>query len=226
MAELAAEQVTFGYDGAPLLRDISLTLRQGELTVCLGGNGSGKTTLLRLMSGLLTPAGGHVVVRGMENALPRQQTGMLFQNPDHQMLAGNVEEEIALGLELRGTPPAQIRETVEALLSRFQITSLRHHPPQALSGGQKQRVALAAIMAAKPRFLLLDEPDSFLDAPSRRELMSAVDEVRAECGILWMTPSPKRMPAADRHCLLRTGMLRECSREELHSVADAECVPR
>lgn len=221
MPELIAEQLSFSYGDKSLLHDIALTLRSGELVVCLGGNGSGKTTLLRLLSGLLSPGAGRVFVRGSSNYAVRNQVGILFQNPDHQMLAATVEEEIALGLELRGTPPPVIREMVDLYLDRFRLRAFKHHPPQALSGGQKQRVALAAIMVSKPGFLLLDEPDSYLDAPSRSEFMVGVAEVRDECGLLWTMPHPRSMPFADRYCLLSDGRLCECLREDLVKMSNA-----
>jgi energy-coupling factor transporter ATP-binding protein EcfA2 len=181
--------------------------------------------LLRLLSGLLSPASGRVFVRGTEHPDVHNQVGILFQNPDHQMLAATVEEELALGLELRGVSPDVMRSTVENLLSRFQLEPFRNHSPQALSGGQKQRVALAAIMAVRPQFLLFDEPDSYLDAPSRRELLSAVEEIRADCGIIWATPHPRHMPLAERFALVRDGTLRECSEEELRIIASKSSAP-
>ncbi len=169
MRELRAEQVSFGFAGQPpLLTDVSLNLGTGERVVLAGRNGSGKTTLLRILSGLLPPTGGRVYIHGESDESPRNRVGILFQNPDHQMIAPTVEEEIALGLELRGEQPSEIRRVVDGLLARFGLTELAASPPEALSGGQKQRVALAATMAWAPPFLLLDEPDSFLDAPSRR----------------------------------------------------------
>jgi len=224
MPELIAEHLSFSFGERLLLSEINFTLKSGEMIVCLGSNGSGKTTLLRLLSGLSAPAAGCVFVRGTDSPELRNQTGYLFQNPDHQMLAATVEEELALGLELRGIPAETVREVVESLLARFQLSALRDHPPQALSGGQKQRVALAAIMASKPHFLLLDEPDSFLDAPSRRELMAGVKAVRAQCGILWTTPHPNRMPLADRYFVLSEGTLREAARDELLSISDGMVV--
>jgi energy-coupling factor transport system ATP-binding protein len=221
MSELVAEHVSFGFGERLLLHDINITVKAGEMIVCLGANASGKTTLLRLLSGLLTPGTGHIHVRGTSDSTPRNQVAILIQNPDHQMMAATVEEEIALGLELRGRDPKIIRASVDSLLARFQLEAFKHHPPQALSGGQKQRVALAAIMATMPQFLLLDEPDSFLDAPSRRELMGGVEEVRGDCGIVWTTPHPRRMPEVERYCLLSAGRLEECTREEILSISDA-----
>ena len=225
MPDLIAEQVSFGFTERPLLHDVGLTLHSGELIVCLGANASGKTTLLRLLSGLLVPRSGHIRVQGARSSHPRNQVGLLFQNPDHQMMADTVEAEIALGLELRGTDPVVIRRTVESLLSRFKLERFRSHSPQALSGGQKQRVALASIMASGPRFLLLDEPDSYLDAPSRRELMNGVDEVRRDCGMLWTTPHPRRMPEADKYFVLDAGCLEQRSRAEILAIANPVRAP-
>jgi energy-coupling factor transporter ATP-binding protein EcfA2 len=216
MRELRAERVRFGFAGqAPLLENVNLSLRTGERAVLVGRNGSGKTTLLRILAGLLTPSGGRVYVHGESDESPRKRVGILFQNPDHQMIAPTVEEEIALGLELRGEQPREIRRVVDSLLARFGLQDLVPSPPEALSGGQKQRVALAATMAWAPPFLLLDEPDSFLDAPSRRELLRGVDEVRAQCGLLWVLPHTRQLPVADRYWLLHETAVRECGREEL-----------
>jgi energy-coupling factor transport system ATP-binding protein len=212
--ELVAERVTFGFGAQPVLKDVSLTLRTGEMIVCIGANAGGKTTLIRILSGLLEPASGDVVVRGSVLSSPLGQVGVLFQNPDQQMIAATVEDEIALGLELRGVESHWIEERVEEMLARFRLVEFRNHPPQALSGGQKQRLALAAIMVAKPLFLLLDEPDSFLDAPSRRELLDGIESIRGDCGILWTSPHPRHVPLADRWLLLQHGTLTEHPRGE------------
>ncbi len=216
MRKLRAEHVSFGFAGQPpLLTDVSLNLGTGERVVLVGRNGSGKTTLLRILSGLLPPTGGRVYIHGESEESPRNRVGILFQNPDHQMIAPTVEEEIALGLELRGEDPREIRRVVAGLLTRFGLTELASSPPEALSGGQKQRVALAATMAWAPPFLLLDEPDSFLDAPSRRELLRGVDEVREQCGLLWVLPHTRQLPEAQRYLLLEAASVRECTRREL-----------
>jgi energy-coupling factor transporter ATP-binding protein EcfA2 len=190
--------------------------------VLVGRNGCGKTTLLRILAGLLTPASGRVYIQGENEASPRNRVGILFQNPDHQMIAPTVEEEIALGLELRGEEPRVMRSVVDALLARFGLTELKASPPEALSGGQKQRVALAATMAWSPPFLLLDEPDSFLDAPSRRELLRGVDDVRGQCGVLWVLPHTRQLPEADRFLLLEQERVRECSRADLLALTGAQ----
>lgn len=216
MAELRSERVSFSYPGGQrVLCDVTFSLRSGELVALVGANAGGKTTLLRILAGLIKPRQGDVSVDGASIGEARDRVGLLFQNPDHQMIAATVEEEIALGLELRAVPSAPMREIVEILLSRFDLKSLRHRSPETLSGGQKQRVALAAIMVSRPSFLLLDEPDSFLDASSRREFLSGITEVRAECGILWAVPRPSRMPKADRCLVLDAGSVREVARADL-----------
>jgi len=216
--ELVAQHAAFSFGGTPVLRDVNVTLRTRDLFVCVGANASGKTTMLRLLSGLLFPDAGEVFVRDGNGQSPRGPVGILFQNPDQQMIAATVEDEIALGLELRGVESRRIEERVEEMLARFRLADFRNRPPQALSGGQKQRLALAAIMAARPLFLLLDEPDSFLDAPSRRELLDGIESVRGECGILWTTPNPRHSPPCDRWFHLQDGVLAEHSGEHISAL--------
>lgn len=222
MAELAATDLCFAFGHQPALFDgLNWTVRTGETVALLGENASGKTTLLRLLAGMLEPLRGAVRIDGTPIAEQRGRVGILFQNPDHQMIAPTVEEEIALGLELRGTPPEVMRPVVDNLLGRFGLEQMWSRSPESLSGGQKQRVALAAIMAFRPLFLLFDEPDSYLDAPSRRDLLSAVEEIRGEVGIVWTTPNPQRRPRADRLLLLERGRIRELSESELMACTQA-----
>lgn len=225
MAQLRVNAAAFSYCAdKPLLRNISLTVSVGERLVIMGANAGGKTTLLKLMAGLLIPQVGNVMVGGKAFPEARDRVGILFQNPDHQMLASTVAEEIACGLELRAVPPQVMEPQVEAALARFSLSELRMRAPETLSGGQKQRVALAAIMVLRPDFLLLDEPDSYLDAPSRRELQDAIDRIGRECGIVWMLPHARRLPTADRYFLLQDGQLAERSRQELEQMT-ATAVP-
>ncbi|MDD5087988.1 MAG: ABC transporter ATP-binding protein [bacterium] len=214
MSELTAHDVRFGFDGQRwILRDLDFSISTGKLVVILGENGSGKTTLLRILAGLLAPTQGVVRVGGSPVRERRGAVGMVLQNPDHQMIAATVEEEIALGCELRGMERSRMKRVVASQLARFRLEPLRFRPPESLSGGQKQRVALAAAMAAQPEFLLLDEPDSFLDAPSRREFLQSLDEVRADCGIVWVTPRPRPLLQANRCLKLNAGTLipHECT---------------
>ncbi len=205
---LRAEQLAFRFpDGTPVISDLSLAVRPGEMVAMLGANGSGKSTLLRLLAGLLHPSSGRVTLDDLPIAHARDRVGLVFQNPDHQMIAPTVEEEVALGLELRGVAVPEIRPRLAEALRQFDLDAIRHVSPQSLSGGQKQRVALAAIMIVQPSYLLFDEPDSLLDAPSRADLFDAVALVRQTCGIIWTTPHPKRMPQADRQFELVNGTL-------------------
>lgn len=218
MSQLRLDAVEFYYHpDRPLLSRVSLTVERGERIVIVGANGSGKTTLLRLMAGLLRPRSGWITVNAVDATAARDRIGILFQNPDHQMIAESVEAEIALGLELRAMPPVQMAPLVDAALRRFSLESLRARPPEQLSGGQKQRVALAAITVLQPDYLLFDEPDSFLDAPSRRELNRSIETIAPDCGIVWTLPGVRRMPDADRYLALSAGELCECTRRDLEN---------
>lgn len=198
MAVLKAEHLSFRFpDGTHVISDLDLAVRPGEMLAILGANASGKSTLLRLLAGLLHPTSGRVTIDDTSITRARDRVGLVFQNPDHQMIAPTVEEEIALGLELRGVSVPEIKPRLAVILRQFDLESMRHLSPQALSGGQKQRVALAATMIVQPAYMLFDEPDSLLDAPSRADLMGAMTLVRQSCGIVWTSPHPKRMPEAD-----------------------------
>lgn len=208
MSELRAENLHFHFaDGTAVLRGVNLTLRPGQMIAILGENASGKTTLLKLLTGLLTPTEGQVFVDDFPVQNARDRVGIVFQNPDHQMIGATVEEDLALGMELRGVPQTQMRERVEVLLQQFDLEDFRQATPENLSGGQKQRVALAAVMVSRPTFLLFDEPDSLLDAPSRADLEQAVNVVRKTCGIVWTSPHPKRLPVAEQYFELCDGLL-------------------
>ena len=206
---LSAEHLSFHFpDGRGVISDVSVSVAPGEMIAVLGENASGKSTLLKLLAGMLQPSSGKVTVDGQPLTHARDRVGLVFQNPDHQMIAPTVEEEIALGLELRGIPVAEMRPRIDQMLQHFDLSPLRFVSPSTLSGGQKQRVALAAIMVIQPHFLLFDEPDSLLDAPSRADLLNAVAVVRESCGIIWTSPHPKRIPAVDRVFELTQGTLR------------------
>lgn len=221
MAALNCRQVEFHFPACQsILKNLDLFVQTGEFAVILGGNESGKTTLISILSGLRKPTQGKVTVESDGAMQSQPQVGVVFQNPDQQMIAASVEEEIALGLELCGIPSHLISERVEALLNKFDLIRLRNRSPESLSGGQKQRVALAAVMANQPLFVLFDEPDSLLDAPARREFMKAVEEIRAECGIIWTTPHPMRLPEADSYYYLNNGGLSRSSYEELMKLLD------
>jgi len=159
------------------LRDITLSIRPGEYVGLMGMNGSGKSTLARLCNGLLVPTAGKVYVNGLDTRQAenlqeiRQLVGMVFQNPDNQLICPVVEEEIAFGLENLGLPLPEIRERTAWALEIMGLTALKQHAPHLLSGGQKQKVALASVLAMTPAYLVLDEPAAMLDPVSRRELL-------------------------------------------------------
>ncbi|MDH4157974.1 MAG: energy-coupling factor transporter ATPase [candidate division Zixibacteria bacterium] len=172
--------VTFRYDsaGAPALRDLSLEIRAGESVCIMGANGCGKSTLARILAGLLKVSQGEFVLTGVtDRPIP---VGILFQNPDNQMVAVTVEKEIAFALENLAVPFEEMDARVGATLKRFGIEHLRTRLTSELSGGEKQRVALASVMICKPPVLVLDEPDSFLDARGRVALREEEEQIRHE----------------------------------------------
>jgi len=180
--------VTLTYDGAPApaLSDINLSIEAGESVVIVGPSGSGKTSLLRLMNALLVPTSGSVTVGGLVTSdesnvwAVRRRVGLIFQNPDNQLVSTTVERELAFGMENLGIAPSEIRGRVEEALVRFRLQDFRHRAPHRLSGGEKQRVAIAAVLAMRPACLLLDEPTSLLDAAGRRDVWGMLEELRED----------------------------------------------
>jgi energy-coupling factor transport system ATP-binding protein len=178
MIELDNISCRYGDDNRPVIENLSCTINPGEAVAVMGANGSGKSTLARLIAGLIEPNRGTVRVKAKRNShLP---VGILFQNPDNQMVAVTVEKEIAFVLENMAVAPSEMAERVERTLERFGIAHLRKRLTSELSGGEKQRVALAALMIAEPSILVLDEPDSFLDTVGRRALQAEEDRIRGE----------------------------------------------
>ena len=217
---LEARQVSYTYPGAerPAVNALSLALAPGEFLALVGPNGSGKSTLARLLNGLLMPKTGTVSADGLDAADPaalqevRRRVGLVFQDPDNQLLAGTVEEDAAFGLENLCLPPAEIASRVDSVLDRLGLTALRSRPPHRLSGGQKQRVALAGVLAMQPAYLILDEATSMLDAVARRQVLAAVAAVRASLGlgVLLITHRLEEALAADRVAIMESGRLTHC----------------
>ncbi len=199
----------------PVLKHLNLEIAEGEFVAVLGHNGSGKSTLAKHFNALLLPTGGRVTVCGLdtaaeENKLPiRQQVGMVFQNPDNQLVATIVEEDVAFGPENLGVPPKEIRERVDNALKAVGMYDYRKHAPHKLSGGQKQRVAIAGIIAMQPKCIVLDEPTAMLDPRGRKEVMQTVRRLNRELGItvVFITHFMDEAAAADRVIVINDGEL-------------------
>ena len=195
MSFIQAENLTFAYrEGEEqVIRNISLSIEQGTYTAIIGHNGSGKSTLAKLLCGILTPTGGRVTVGGIdttdeENAFAlRQLCGMVFQNPDNQIVASVVEEDVAFAPENLGMPPAEIRRTVDECLKAVGMTEYAKHSAAKLSGGQKQRVAIAGILAMSPKCIVFDEATAMLDPAGRRDIAAAMRHLNREKGITVIT---------------------------------------
>ena len=190
---LKAEHLDFIYnegeeDQKQVLFDIDLRVKPGEFVAVLGHNGSGKSTLAKHFNAILLPSGGTVYVDGIDTRDEdrlfdiRRQVGMVFQNPDNQLVATIVEEDVAFALENLGVPPAEIRERVDEALKTVGMYEYREHAPHQLSGGQKQRIAIAGVIAMKPACIVMDEPTAMLDPKGRREVIRTVKALNQESG--------------------------------------------
>ena len=178
-----------GVDDAPgvaVFEDLSLTIEQGSFVAILGSNGCGKSTLAKHFNSILLPCGGKVYVAGMDTADPekliavRRAVGMVFQNPDNQIVANVVEEDVAFGPENLGIAAPDIRQRVDSALKQVGMYAYRNHAPHLLSGGQKQRIAIAGVIAMEPKCIVLDEPTAMLDPKGRREVMETVKRLNQE----------------------------------------------
>jgi energy-coupling factor transport system ATP-binding protein len=205
----------FRYAGAAdeALRGVELAVDQGEFVAVVGANGSGKSTLARLLGGLARPAeAGRAVVCGHDllsaegHLAVRRDVGVLFQNPDNQLVGATVEEDLAFGLENVALPSAEIARRVEEILDRFGLRALRDREPHLLSGGQRQRTALAGVLAVPRRVLVLDEPTAMLDPAGRDEVLAAVrDEAERGLTIVLVTQEMDEVLLADRVVALAAG---------------------
>ena len=192
---IEANRISFSYpsyDGVipPLVLDgVSVSIEEGEFVAVLGHNGSGKSTLAKHFNAILVPSEGSVSVSGISTAEEtklfeiRQEVGMVFQNPDNQIIGTVVEEDVGFGPENIGVPTEEIWKRVDRCLEEVGMTAYRHRSPNRLSGGQKQRVAIAGVMAMKPRCIVLDEPTAMLDPNGRREVIRTVRELNKVEGI-------------------------------------------
>ena len=169
-----------------VLKDINIEIEKGSFTAVLGHNGSGKSTLAKHFNAILLPSGGKVYVKGMDTADEnnifniRQSAGMVFQNPDNQMVAALVEDEVAFAPENLGVEPKEIRRRVDECLEIVNMTKYAHSSPSKLSGGQKQRVAIASVLAMNPEILILDEPTAMLDPKGRSEVIKTIKMLNEE----------------------------------------------
>lgn len=196
------------------LDGISLTIERGEFVAVVGGNGSGKSTLAKHLNALLLPTSGEVRVDGLDPRDRaavweiRQRVGMVFQNPDNQLVATVVEEDVAFGPENLGIPPAEIALRVEAALSAVDMLPYRRHAPHLLSGGQKQRVAIAGVLAMRPQCLVLDEVTTMLDPEGRREVLETVGRLNASgVTVINITHSMEEAALAHRVIALAAGRI-------------------
>lgn len=205
--------VSFSYDGAvPALDGVDLNIEDGEFFCILGGNGSGKSTFAKHLNALLQPDAGTVRINGMDASDPelvydiRSTAGMVFQNPDDQLVATLVEDDVAFGPENLGVPSAQIAQRVREALKGVGLVGFERHETHALSGGQKQRVALAGVLAMEPRVLILDEASSMLDPRGRKGLMKACRALHARgMTIVMITHFMEEAAEADRVAVFQTG---------------------
>lgn len=215
---ISAEGVVFGYpadDGALniVLRGLNLSIPEGQFVAVLGHNGSGKSTLAKHFNAILVPSEGKVTVCGIETTDEerlydiRQQVGMVFQNPDNQIVATIVEEDVAFGPENMGVVPSEIRGRVDDALRDVGMYDYRTHAPHQLSGGQKQRIAIAGIIAMRPRCIVLDEPTAMLDPKGRSEVISTIRRLNREHGItvVLITHYMEEAARADRVVVMNDG---------------------
>ncbi len=191
------QHVTYTYPGQmtrkgevqPALRDVSLQVQEGEYVAILGHNGSGKSTLARLCNALLVPESGHVLVSGLDTRdttkqrTIRDRVGMIFQNPDNQIIATVVEDDVAWALTVRGMPLSLIAERVETAMASVDMSHLRQRPPHKLSGGQRQRLTIAGVLALRPQCIIADEATSMLDPLSRQDIVALLHQLNQEQGL-------------------------------------------
>lgn len=193
-AIISVKNAVFRYEDEPdpnrrVLKGISLDIQEGSFVAVLGHNGSGKSTLAKLLNALMLPTEGEILVDGLSTADPantlaiRGKVGMVFQNPDNQIVASVVEEDVAFGPENLGVPPQEIRQRVDEALEMVRMTDFREHAPHLLSGGQKQRIAIAGVIAMRPKCIVLDESTAMLDPVGRREIITTIGRLNREYGM-------------------------------------------
>ena len=216
---ISVEHLAYTYPGAedtpgvPVFEDMNLKIQEGSFVAILGTNGCGKSTLAKHFNSILLPTGGKVYVCGIDTAnedrimTVRHNVGMVFQNPDNQIVANVVEEDVAFGPENLGVSSPEIRRRVDTALKQVGMYEYREHAPHLLSGGQKQRVAIAGIIAMEPKCIVLDEPTAMLDPRGRREVIDTVSRLNREKGItvVLITHHMDEAARADRVVVLDKG---------------------
>ncbi len=216
---ISAENLAFRYqgmEGAPdvvVFEDFNLTVEEGSFTAILGANGCGKSTLAKHCNAILLPTGGKMYVCGLDTSNPdrlmaiRRSAGMVFQNPDNQIVANVVEEDVAFGPENLGIASPEIRRRVDNSLKQVGMYEYREHAPHLLSGGQKQRIAIAGVIAMEPRCIILDEPTAMLDPQGRKDVIETVKRLNREKGItvVLITHHMDEAAQADRVVVLHRG---------------------
>ena len=210
--------VTYAYeeDAAPALRGVSAEIRHGEFVAVLGHNGSGKSTMAKLLNALYTPTKGTVIVCGYDTKKEeyvweiRQRAGMIFQNPDNQIVATVVKEDVAFGLENLGVPTDEMIPRIEKALKAVRMSKYADSAPHMLSGGQKQRVAIAGIMAMEPSVIIADEATAMLDPSGRKEVLDTMRRLNRQKGItvIWITHFMEEAAQADRVLVVTDGEIR------------------
>ncbi|RVU54109.1 energy-coupling factor transporter ATPase [Anaerosphaera multitolerans] len=213
------ENVFFKYETSEesnyIIEDLNFEIKEGEFVAVLGHNGSGKSTLAKLINGLVLPVTGDILVDGMNTKNEediwniRSRAGMVFQNPDNQLVATVVEEDVAFGPENLGVPSKEIRERVDLSLEAVGMSNYRKSSPHMLSGGQKQRVAIAGILAMSPEYIILDEPTAMLDPTGRKEVMDTIQKLNKEQNktIILITHYMDEAALSDRLVIMEKGKI-------------------
>lgn len=213
MIQFADVSYKYPRDERWVLKDVSFCIEKGRFVGIIGKNGSGKSTLARMCNGLLLPVRGQVLVDGMDTRNVhhlhhiRRKVGLLLPNPDNQIVAGIVEDDIAFGPGNLGLPSGEIQKRVNEALRLVEMEEFKKHPPYLLSGGQKQRIALAGLLALKPDYLVLDEPTSMLDPEGRYEVARVLQRINREAGVtlIWITHNLEEIIHADQIIILESG---------------------
>ena len=222
MCIISFKQVHFTYPGDELesLCGVDLEIDEGSFVAVLGHNGSGKSTLAKHMNAILTPDSGSVIVDGIDSREEdkvfeiRRRVGMVFQNPDNQLVANVVEDDVAFAPENLGVPSTEIRERVDEALKQVGMYEYRTHAPHLLSGGQKQRVAIAGVIAMRPKIIVLDEPTAMLDPRGRDEVISTVTRLCRESGmtVVLITHHMEECIGADKLVVMSNGYIKAAGR--------------